>query len=48
VARVGNANIAGNRDQALVVLSREIIDPEANGRVLVDHPFIVAGGEITR
>lgn len=30
------------------MLAHEIFDPEANRRVLVDHAFIVAGGEITK
>jgi hypothetical protein len=35
-------------NQALRMLAFEIFDPEIKRRVLVDHPFIVAGGEITR
>ncbi len=31
-----------------MMLAHEIFDPEANRRVLVDHAFIVAGGEITK
>lgn len=30
------------------MLAHEIFDPEINRRVLVDHAFIVAGGEITK
>jgi hypothetical protein len=30
------------------MLGHEIFDPETNRRVLVDHAFIVAGGEITK
>ena len=30
------------------MLGHEIFDPELNRRVLVDHAFIVAGGEITK
>ena len=30
------------------MLAHEIFDPELNRRVLVDHVFIVAGGEITK
>jgi hypothetical protein len=30
------------------LLAHEIFDPEHNKRVLVDHAFIVAGGEITK
>jgi hypothetical protein len=31
-----------------MMLGHEIFDPETNRRVLVDHAFIVAGGEITK
>jgi len=31
-----------------MMLAHEIFDPETNRRVLVDHAFIVAGGEITK
>ena len=31
-----------------MMLAHEIFDPEVNRRVLVDHAFIVAGGEITK
>jgi hypothetical protein len=31
-----------------MMLSHEIFDPEFGKRVLVDHAFIVAGGEITK
>jgi hypothetical protein len=47
-SRSGNANIAEIHNQALMMLAHEIFDPETNRRVLVDHAFIVAGGEITR
>ncbi len=30
------------------MFGHEIFDPEVNRRVLVDHAFIVAGGEITK
>jgi len=46
--RAGNANIAEIHNQALMMLAHEIFDPETNMRVLVDHAFIVAGGEITK
>lgn len=48
VTRAGNANIAEIHNQALMMLAHEIFDPETNRRVLVDHAFIVAGGEITK
>jgi hypothetical protein len=31
-----------------MMLAHEIFDPETNKRVLVDHAFIIAGGEITK
>jgi hypothetical protein len=31
-----------------MMLGHEIFDPELSRRVLVDHAFIVAGGEITK
>lgn len=30
------------------MLAHEILDPENNKRVLVDHAFIVGGGQITK
>ncbi|MBF8274644.1 MAG: hypothetical protein HW380_3749 [Magnetococcales bacterium] len=47
VGRGGSANIAEIHNQVLMMLGHEIFDPELNRRVLVDHAFIVAGGEIT-
>jgi hypothetical protein len=47
-SRDGNANIAEIHHQALMMLGHEIFDPETSRRVLVDHAFIVAGGEITK
>jgi len=44
----GNANVAEVHHQALMMLAHEIFDPETSRRVLVDHAFIVAGGEITK
>lgn len=43
-----NANIAEVHNQATMMLGHEIFDPELSRRVLVDHAFIVAGGEITK
>jgi hypothetical protein len=43
-----NANVAEIHNQALMMLGHEIFDPESNKKVLVDHAFIVAGGEITK
>ncbi|MDX8036755.1 hypothetical protein SK803_41730 [Lentzea sp. BCCO 10_0856] len=48
VSRAANTNIAEIHNQALMMLAHEIFDPELNRRVLVDHAFIVAGGEITK
>lgn len=43
-----NSNIAEIHNQVLMMLGHEIFDPETSRRVLVDHAFIVAGGEITK
>jgi hypothetical protein len=48
VSKGTNANIAEIYNQALMMLAHEIFDPETNRKVLVDHAFIVAGGEITK
>lgn len=48
MTRSSNANIAEIHNQVLMMLGHEIFDPEVNSRVLVDHAFIVAGGEITK
>lgn len=48
VTKSGNANVAEVFQQALMMLGHEIFDPELNRSVLVDHAFIVAGGEITK
>ncbi|MFZ0591552.1 MAG: hypothetical protein WAM39_13895 [Bryobacteraceae bacterium] len=47
-SKSGNHNIAEIHNQVLMMLGHEIFDPERNTRVLVDHAFIVAGGEITK
>lgn len=47
-SRGSNANIAEIHNQATMMLGHEIFDPETNRKVLVDHAFIVAGGEITK
>lgn len=47
-SRAGNSNIAEIHNQVLMMLGHEIFDPEIGKRVLVDHAFIVAGGEITK
>jgi len=48
VSRGSNANIAEIHNQALMMLGHEIFDPETNKKALVDHAFIIAGGEITK
>lgn len=48
LSKDGNANIAEILNQVTMMLGHEIFDPEINRRVLVDHAFIVAGGEITK
>jgi hypothetical protein len=48
VGKVGTANVAEIHNQVNMMLGHEIFDPELNRRVLVDHAFIVAGGEITK
>lgn len=47
-SRGSNANIAEIHNQLLMMLGHEIFDPETSKKVLVDHAFIVAGGEITK
>jgi len=48
VTKGSNANVAEVHHQALMMLGYEIFDPEVSRTVLVDHAFIVAGGEITK
>jgi hypothetical protein len=48
VTKTSNANVAEIYNQLLMMLGHEIFDPETSRRVLVDHAFIVAGGEITK
>lgn len=43
-----NANVAEIHNQVTMMLGHEIFDPEIGKCVLVDHAFIVAGGEITK
>jgi hypothetical protein len=45
---VSTANIAEIHNQVSMMLGHEIFDPEIGKRVLVDHAYIVAGGEITK
>lgn len=48
VSQATNANVAEIHNQVTMMLGHEIFDPEIGKRVLVDHAFIVAGGEITK
>ncbi len=43
-----NSNVAEIYNQVVMMLGHEVFDPEIGKRVLVDHAFIVAGGEITK
>ena len=43
-----NANVAEIHNQVTMMLGHEIFDHDIGKRVLVDHAFIVAGGEITK
>jgi hypothetical protein len=46
--RAGNANVAEIHQQAVMMLGHQIFDPETGRRVLVEHAYIIAGGEITK
>lgn len=48
ITKTSNANVAEIHNQVIMMLGHEIFDPEIGKRVLVDHAFIVAGGEITK
>jgi hypothetical protein len=48
VSQAANVNVAEIYNQVTMMLGHEIFDPEIGKRVLVDHAFIVAGGEITK
>jgi hypothetical protein len=48
VSRGSNTNIAEIYNQVLMMLGHEIFDPETSKKALVDHAFIIAGGEITK
>jgi hypothetical protein len=48
LSRDGNTNVGEILNQVTMMLGHEIFDPETSRRVLVDHAFIVAGGEITK
>jgi hypothetical protein len=48
VTAATNVNVAEIHNQVAMMLGHEVFDPEIGKRVLVDHAFIVAGGEITK
>jgi hypothetical protein len=48
MSKGGTANVGEILNQVTMMLGHEIFDPETSRRVLVDHAFIVAGGEITK
>ena len=48
MTRDGSRNIGEIHQQVLMMLGHEVFDPESSKKVLVDHAFIVAGGEITK
>jgi len=47
-SKATNSNMSEIYNQALMMLGHEIFDPETSKRSLVDHAFIIAGGEITK
>lgn len=48
VTKGSNANVAEVHRQAVMMLGHAVFDPETNRRHLVDHAYIIAGGEITK
>ncbi len=46
--KASNVNVAEIHNQVSMMLGHEIFDPEIGKKVLVDHAYIVAGGEITK
>ncbi|GFE63420.1 hypothetical protein [Litoreibacter roseus] len=48
MSKGSNRNISEIHQQSLMMLGHEIFDPETSKKALVDHAFIVAGGEITK
>ncbi|WBO21725.1 hypothetical protein [Sphingomonas abietis] len=43
-----NANVSEIYQQVLMMLGHEVFDSDTNKKALVDHAFILAGGEITK
>jgi hypothetical protein len=48
MSKGGSVNVAEIHNQVSMMLGHVIFDPEVSRNVLVDHAFIVAGGEITK
>ena len=48
ISKTGNTKVAEIHNQLTLMLGHEIFDPEIGKRVLVDHAFIIAGGDITK
>ena len=48
ISKAATGNVAEVHNQVTMMLGHDIFDPELSRRVLVDHAFIVAGGEITK
>jgi hypothetical protein len=48
MSKGGSVNVAEIHNQVTMMLGHVIFDPEVSRNVLVDHAFIVAGGEITK
>ncbi|EHQ26716.1 hypothetical protein [Mucilaginibacter paludis] len=48
MGKPGNANIAEIHNQVTMMLGHEVFDHELGRTALVDHAFIIAGGEITK
>jgi hypothetical protein len=48
VSKSGSENVAEILNQVRMMLGHEVFDHDTGKRVLVDHAFIVAGGEITK
>lgn len=46
--KASTTNVAEIHNQVMMMLGHEIFDPEIGKRVLVDHAFIISGGEITK
>jgi hypothetical protein len=48
MSKGGGVNVAEIHNQVMMMIGHVIFDPEVNRNVLVDHAFIIAGGEITK